>query len=270
MHLPDGLQNINNKQGQKAFWHVQKAFVFYIRKEVTCKMENPIKLSERLQCVASYLKNGTTFADIGSDHAYLPCYVCWADPKATAIAGELNKGPYESALSTVAENKLQGRIDVRHGDGLSVIASGEVEEVTIAGMGGSLIASILETGKERLKGVQKIIAQPNVDARSTRNWLTRNGYKIADEMILEEKGHIYEIISAVYTGTAEQLTEQEALFGPILLSKKSDTFFDKWHDELEKVERALGQMTQAVEKDMKKINRFKTERKWIQEVLTNG
>ncbi|WLV23581.1 class I SAM-dependent methyltransferase [Aciduricibacillus chroicocephali] len=233
-------------------------------------MEHSLKLSERLQRVADFLGKGTKFADIGSDHAYLPCYVCKRDSEASAIAGELNEGPFESARSTVLENGLQERIDVRHGDGLSVISPGEVKEVVIAGMGGTLISTILEAGKEKLAGVEKIIAQPNVDARSTRKWLVDHGYSIEDEAILKEKGHIYEIISAVKTDGKCTLTEKEALFGPILSKERPQPFIEKWQGELQNLERVLIQMEQAAEKDEKKMDRFRQEKDWMKEVLSNG
>ena len=69
-----------------------------------------------------------------------------------------------------------------------------VDTVTIAGMGGSLIASILENGKERLQDVKRIIAQPNIHAKAIREWAVSNDWKIMNEQILKEDGKIYEII----------------------------------------------------------------------------
>jgi len=230
-------------------------------------METTIKLSERLQMVAGFLKKGTYFADIGSDHAYLPCYVCLSDLEARAVAGELNQGPYDSACSTVKEYKLEQRISVRLGDGLSVLSPGEVEEVAIAGMGGALIASILEAGIDKLSGVHKIVAQPNVDARSTRNWLANHGYAIKNEAILKEKGHIYEIIAAEKIDVPIALTPKEALFGPLLLQNKTSVFVEKWVEEAEKLDRALLQMENATHKNEVKFLQFKRERTWIKEVL---
>lgn len=233
-------------------------------------MVHTINLSERLQQAASYLSKGARFADIGSDHAYLPCYVCQHDPEAAAIAGEVSKGPYESAARTVASCGLDDRIQVRLGDGLTVLKPGEAEEVVIAGMGGTLIASILERGKDRLGSVQRIIAQPNVDARSVRRWLQKNGYRIVAETIMEEKGHIYEMMAANKSEEMVDLTEREALFGPYLLQERSAAFFNKWASEQMKLERVLSQMKQATEQNEEKKAQFLRELDWIKEVLSHG
>ncbi len=69
-------------------------------------------------------------------------------------------------------------------DGLFAIEENDkVDTVTIAGMGGPLIASILESGKERLHDVKRIIAQPNIYAKAIREWAILNEWKLSNEQI---------------------------------------------------------------------------------------
>ena len=67
---------------------------------------NAKNLSERLMKVASFVEKNTILADIGSDHAYLPCYLVHNGVITHAIAGEVVKGPFESARKQVKSEGL--------------------------------------------------------------------------------------------------------------------------------------------------------------------
>ncbi|MGQ0416319.1 tRNA (adenine(22)-N(1))-methyltransferase TrmK, partial [Bacillus sp. HC-TM] len=144
---------------------------------------NEVKLSKRLEEVVREIPVGSTVADIGSDHAYLPCYTIINNIATKAVAGEVVDGPFRSAQATVAESGLQDKVDVRKGNGLAVIAPGEVDVITVAGMGGALIRDILESGKEKLEGVTRLILQPNIAAHHIREWFIENGWGLTMKFI---------------------------------------------------------------------------------------
>lgn len=209
---------------------------------------NEKQLSERLIRVAHYVSSGSTFADIGSDHAYLPCYICLKDETVRAIAGEVNEGPYQSARKQVIKAGLTDQIAVRKGNGLAVIEQGEVDTITIAGMGGGLISTILEEGKEKLAGVHTLILQPNVSAELIRKWLRANNWTLANEEIIEEDDKIYEVLVAHPGDDAtlyEDEVEKKLLLGPYLLTERNDAFKKKWRAELQNWERIVAQFERA-------------------------
>ncbi|MGP4061685.1 tRNA (adenine(22)-N(1))-methyltransferase [Halobacillus sp. H74] len=232
---------------------------------------NVNQLSKRLTLVAEYLPHGSHFADIGSDHAYLPCYVCLRDPEAQAIAGEVNQGPYNSARQEVEKHELQDRIDVRLGNGLEVVQKDEVDQIVIAGMGGPLIRDILEEGKDRLTSVERIITQPNIDSKSVRQWFYKNDYELVSESIVEESGHIYEVLAAEkgYPSRPyhKESIEKEMWLGPFFLASPSETFIQKCQEELNKKEYILRQVKLAVEVSESKMDRLQQEIRWLKEVI---
>ncbi|MBG9785710.1 tRNA (adenine(22)-N(1))-methyltransferase [Shouchella lehensis] len=204
---------------------------------------NTNQLSHRLERVASYAAGFHIVADIGSDHAYLPCYLCLKDDSLKAIAGEINEGPYQSALKQVRLSQLEDQIDVRKGSGLNVLHQGEeIDVLTIAGMGGPLIASILDEGKDKLMGVKRLVLQPNVASHAVRQWIMDHHYRIVAEDILEEDEKIYEVIVAEPSEAKVAYTETELWLGPILMQHQTSVFKKKWEHEKTSWKRVLKQV----------------------------
>lgn len=209
---------------------------------------NTDKLSKRLETVASFVPNGAVTADIGSDHAYLPCYLVKKGVVSAAIAGEVVNGPYQSAKKQVQAEGLTDSVSVRLGDGLEVLQPGEAECITIAGMGGALIASILDRGKDKLGDVKRLVLQPNISAISIRTWFIDNGWELVDEEILEEDGKIYEILVGEQGNPDtpyQPLGEKGLLFGPFLMIRKQEAFRKKWSLEKENWQRIFEQLENA-------------------------
>lgn len=210
-----------------------------------------IQLSKRLLEVAKYVPENSITADIGSDHALLPCYLIQQKIAKKAIAGEINEGPYQTAKRQVEKCGLQHLISVRKGDGLSIIENDEPTCVVIAGMGGSLIQKILEEGKEKLKKAERLVLQPNIHSIEVRKWLLQHDWELDHESILEEDGKIYEVLAAK-RGDGRKPYENmpmasALLMGPFLMKEKSPVFRKKWNHELKHWQSVLKQLENAEE-----------------------
>ena len=215
-------------------------------------------LSARLACVASLVPAGARVADIGSDHAYLPAALVLDGKIDFAIAGEVVKGPYENAVREIKDHQLEGQVIPRLADGLAAIEPADkVDTITIAGMGGSLIASILEKDKNKLTGIKRLVLQPNVGESQLREWLMNNHYQIMNEKIIEEDNHIYEIIVAEPSVVPFRYSKYELDFGPFLLENKGPVFRKKWQEYLQREAHVIDQMQKAQQPPVKKINEIK-------------
>lgn len=205
---------------------------------------NAQRLSKRLETVASFVPTGAVVADIGSDHAYLPCYLVHKGIATRAVAGEVVKGPYESAERQVRTEGLADKITVRLADGLAAVeASDHVDTVTIAGMGGPLIVSILEKHPQALTTVTRLILQPNIHAKAIREWALAHNWALLDEVILSEDDKVYEVL--VLQRGAMQLTEAQTLMGPKLMAAASDVFKAKWAREVDNWQRVIAAIEKA-------------------------
>lgn len=236
-------------------------------------MQERVILDRRLKQVVDYIPKGSVLADIGSDHAYVPCYALQQGMIEKGIAGELNVGPMEAAKAQVNLIGAQDAIDVRLGDGLAVLHEDEATCISICGMGGSLIRSILEAGKDKLGAVERLILQPNVDGQHVRSWLLEHGYALVEEAIVEENDKVYEILvgeKGTETIYSEEPNEQswQLLFGPYLIEERPEAFKLKWSREADKLDYVLGQMAAGIQSEalVQKQVEFKRLRDKMREV----
>ncbi|QKS73209.1 tRNA (adenine(22)-N(1))-methyltransferase TrmK [Paenalkalicoccus suaedae] len=224
-------------------------------------------LSKRLHKVSEYVLGGTV-ADIGSDHAHLPVYLVKSGVCEYAIAGEVNEGPLDSAKENISKHELTCKVEARLGNGLDVLADRAADTIVIAGMGGPLISSILEHGKDHLAFVTRLVLQPNVAGDHVRGWLYSNGWKLITETILEEDGHIYEIIVAEKgEESIYQDNNREKLIwlGPYLLPEKEDAFKQKWAREKKQLYAIQSNLQHAKSDSESKLQAIAKKITWLEE-----
>lgn len=200
-----------------------------------------MELTPRLQAVAEQVPQGAVFADIGTDHAYLPTWLLLNGRIERAIAADLREGPLNRARETAEHYGVSEAVSFRLCNGLANIAPHEVDTVAIAGIGGETIAAILEDAPWTKEGTL-LLLQPMTSFSDLRLWLQQNGYTIEKETISKEGKRLYSCLT-VRGGTMEALSPAELWVG-----KQSD---DPLRGEFltfmaAKIERALnGQLSAA-------------------------
>ncbi|MCR5695210.1 MAG: class I SAM-dependent methyltransferase [Clostridia bacterium] len=165
------------------------------------KRDKGPKLSKRLEAVKEFAGKCEAFADIGSDHALLPISMVVEGRCGKAIVTDLRKGPLSAAERNI-ESYCPDRkelFSLRRGSGLSVIRPGEADLKAICGMGGLLIAEIIENDFE-VACEGRLILQPNTAVPELRCFLWEKGFAIGNEKGIVEDGHAYTLIDCSYTG----------------------------------------------------------------------
>lgn len=185
-----------------------------------------IKLSDRLQAIAAFIKPGETVADIGTDHGFLPMSLYEKGISPHVVLCDINEGPLEKAKGNIQEHFPGNSFDLRQGDGLSPLKAGEVDAIVIAGMGGLLISDILGKDIDKTNSYKKFILQPRNGQNKLRDWLYDNHFDIIDETLVKEGKYICEIIVAVplpiHGGKKDQqeASQIDLEFSPILFANK--------------------------------------------------
>lgn len=157
-------------------------------------MPETMSLGPRLELVASLVPEQAKLGDIGTDHAYLPIFL-WENHKITqAIAVDVHEGPYQSARAAIHTRGLESWIDVRLGDGLKPIQPGEVDTLTLAGMGGNTMLEIFNDSPEVLALVHTLVVQPQGAEGKVRKTLQNSGWLLAEEHLITEDGRIYGVM----------------------------------------------------------------------------
>ncbi|MBO5944807.1 MAG: SAM-dependent methyltransferase [Clostridia bacterium] len=178
-----------------------------------------MKLDSRLMAIANLVRKDKIFADIGTDHAYLPVYLVENGIIQKAIAADLRVGPLDNAKETVVSYGFTDKIELRLSDGLDNFMENEVQEIAVAGMGGLLISSFIERTKWLKNSDVHLILQPMTHVEELRKTLFDNGFVIDNEVVAEDDDKLYIIISACYYGDATAFTHLDLIVGRLPLNQ---------------------------------------------------
>ena len=225
------------------------------------------KLSRRLSACLDELSSFSKIADIGTDHAYLPCQAIASGKIDLAIAIDVGDGPLAQAKQAISDYGLADKIELRKGSGLKPLKVGEVEGINIAGMGGKLISQLLLDSLTVAKSMKILVFQPQGGEVILRKMLCEHSFAITNEQLLEEDGIIYTIITAMPDQlNQKKISYKDLVFGPILIKNvKDELFIKKWHQEIVTIDKIIVKIPEGNER--KKA--FKLKKELIQEVLAS-
>lgn len=216
-----------------------------------------IRLSNRLSALASLVSEGHRLADIGTDHGYIPIYLCQKEVIPSAIAMDIGKGPLQQATAHIKQQGLSDRIETRLSDGLTALQPGEADTILIAGMGGGLVMKILSQGTHALTGSEELILQPQSEIAQVRAYLRIHGFRILEEEMILEDGKYYPMMKVLQEEEPDLREETlqvqvEDAFGPVLLQKKHPVLQEWLQRELKTVDTVCHQL--AAQPENERIN----------------
>ncbi|RHV64341.1 MULTISPECIES: tRNA (adenine(22)-N(1))-methyltransferase [Clostridia] len=226
-----------------------------------------IHLSKRLTALANMVTDGNRLADIGTDHGYIPIYLCQTGKIPSALAMDIGKGPLQQAQTHIAEHGLSEQIKTRLSDGMAALQFGEADTILIAGMGGGLVMKILSEGAEKLTGKEELILQPQSEIALVREFLRVRNFQILNEDMILEDGKYYPMMKVSQQKAAEQtkILPQEVAdaFGPVLLQKRHPVLKEWLERELRTTNSVIEQLSaqpdhERIRNRMQQVNCKKT------------
>ncbi len=229
-----------------------------------------IKLTERLKSIAEEV-NMKTMVDVGTDHGFLPIYLWENKICHHVILSDVSKGSLDKAIENCHHYYPHEKFDCRLGDGLTVVSPEEAEVVVMAGIGGPLIANILQQDLEKSKKFKRFILQPRRHVEYLRQWLDENKFQVVKEKLVRERGMICEIFVVEYNPNYVPFNYSQPVlyefpdslldtFGPLTMD-----YFDFW---LTKAKRNLANASKG--NNQNDITRWSNTIKRLEELIERG
>ena len=219
-----------------------------------------LELSPRLAAIAEQVPQGARLADVGTDHAYLPAWLLLAGRISGAVATDVREGPLQRGRETARLYKVEDRMVFRCCDGLAAVEPQEADTVVIAGMGGELMARIVERAPWT-RGCT-LLLQPMSAQEVLRQWLVTHGYCIQRETLVREGEKFYGILTAP-GGESPAYTLAELWAGRQRRGEVSPHRLAYLEEQIRRRERALAGMAQGKTPPQ---GEMETERKRLEEL----
>lgn len=170
-----------------------------------------VHLDRRLRAVAELVRLDKRIADIGTDHAFVPCFL-YQQGAREIYAADISEGPLACARATMELYGIYGNDGIKLilSDGLDGVPP--VDDVIIAGMGGEMIADIISRCRF-LGGDIHFILQPMTKDHLLRTAVYRLGLEIISEKTAAVSGKVYTVMLCRYSGEKREIDEKFAFLG---------------------------------------------------------
>ena len=172
-------------------------------------------LSKRLAVIAGMVRPGSVTADIGTDHGHLIVWLAASGRIPRGFACDINQKPLDKAVKAAGEAGVAHLVDCRLSDGLAALKGEKVDNIVIAGMGGELIARILEQSPFEEPAGQRYLLQPMTRPETLRRWLAGHGFDLEKEQCVEDGDFCYSVMQAAWTGKVWEPDDLWALTGRV-------------------------------------------------------
>lgn len=170
-------------------------------------------LDERLSLASELYQPCALGADIGTDHGLLPCHLLKAGVCERMILADVSPKALQHAREQVTRQRLTDRAQLICADGLDALHT-PCGCVSVMGMGGETIASILTRGQTKLQGAVLVLSA-HTDLHLVRQAVQEIGYHIVREELCRAAGRFY-VVWRAEPGAAS-MTAEEIRFGSLLL-----------------------------------------------------
>lgn len=174
-------------------------------------MDKPLfKPDDRLMLCASFVRENTTLADIGTDHAYLPVWLAKSGKIKSAVAADIKEEPLLRGKATIQKYNASNKVSTRLSNGLQEFRETDADDIVIAGMGGEMIVSILKNCSWAKNESKHYILQPMTKSHILRKYLYENNFEILKEETAVADKRVYSVMLVKYT--PEKINYQEYEF----------------------------------------------------------
>lgn len=160
-------------------------------------VRNAFLRDERLAAVFRMLGSSKLIADIGCDHGLLSAALVSEGRAERVIASDISPHSVRKAAKLAESTGFASRMKAVCADGLGALRGEEPPyRLAVCGMGGELIARLIEKDRDAALKAELIVMQPMRGEAELRRYLFDSGFGITDECVVPDSGRYYQVIAA--------------------------------------------------------------------------
>lgn len=166
-----------------------------------------VHTTPRLDAALEMLSGYRTVADIGCDHGRLTAALLQKEICERVIASDISEPSLDKARQLIGRIGLDHCVSFRVGDGCSVLIPGECDAIVLLGMGGTLMARILDACSVPLMRAKAVVLQPMRAQDDVRRYLYDHNCHIVQDRIAADHGRLYQVFKAVPGDSTEPIPD---------------------------------------------------------------